>query len=142
LHSAEWAHAVAQQVFWGAMSAADAQQVYRDVANDLAAGLWVEIELPEKSFDLCADLARVTAQNSAFTPSTACTSPALSNSKLNDFGPSMIARRSWQRPGGTDHTANLGKVRMENGPPHARQLVRFSTDYPEYSFGLRLYRST
>jgi hypothetical protein len=97
LHSAEWSHAVAQQVFWGAMSAADAQQVYRDLANDLAAGLWVEIELPEKSFDLCADLARVTAQNSAFTPSTACTSPALSNSKLNDFGPSMIARRSWQR---------------------------------------------
>jgi predicted nucleic acid-binding protein len=58
LHSAEWAHAVAQQVFWGAMSAADAQQVYRDFANDLAAGLWLEVELPENSFELCADLAR------------------------------------------------------------------------------------
>ena len=26
--------------------------------NDLAAGLWSEVEIPEKAFELCADLAR------------------------------------------------------------------------------------
>jgi predicted nucleic acid-binding protein len=40
------------------MSAADAQQVYRDLTKDLATGLWIEVELPENAFDLCADLAR------------------------------------------------------------------------------------
>lgn len=58
LHSAEWAHAVAQQVFRGKMSAADAQSVYHHLENDRAAGLWSEVDIPEKAFDLCADLAR------------------------------------------------------------------------------------
>jgi predicted nucleic acid-binding protein len=58
LHSAEWGHAVAQQVFLGKMSASDAQLVYRDLESDLAAGLWMAVEMPENVFELCADLAR------------------------------------------------------------------------------------
>lgn len=58
LHFAEWAHAVTQQVFRGKMSAVDAQRVFGDLESDRAAGLWVEVEMPEIVFDLCADLAR------------------------------------------------------------------------------------
>jgi predicted nucleic acid-binding protein len=58
LHAAEWAHAVSQQVFRGMMSATDAQSVHHNLANDLATGLWVEVEMPENAFELCAGLAR------------------------------------------------------------------------------------
>lgn len=58
LHQAESAHAIAQQVFHGKMSAADAQQLSRHLERDLTAGLWLEAEMPENVFDICADLAR------------------------------------------------------------------------------------
>lgn len=58
LHSAEWAHAVAQQVFRGKMTAADAQSVYHYLQKDLAGGLWSEVEIPENAFDICVDLGR------------------------------------------------------------------------------------
>ncbi len=58
LHYVEWTHAVAQQVFHKKMTAAEAQQTYRDLERDRAAGLWTEIEMPENVFDLGADLAR------------------------------------------------------------------------------------
>jgi predicted nucleic acid-binding protein len=58
LHSAEWTHAVAQQVFRGKMSEQDAQLIYRELENDLVAGLWQRMAIPEHAFDLCADLAR------------------------------------------------------------------------------------
>jgi predicted nucleic acid-binding protein len=40
------------------MSAADAQQLSRHLERDLTAGLWLEVEMPENVFDICADLAR------------------------------------------------------------------------------------
>jgi uncharacterized protein len=58
LHAAEWAHAVAQQVFRAKMSIADAQSVHRDLTNDLAAGVWRKVAMPENAFELCAELAR------------------------------------------------------------------------------------
>jgi predicted nucleic acid-binding protein len=58
LHRAEWMHAVTQHVFQRKMSAAQAQQVHRDLERDCAAGLWFEVELPELAFDVCMDLAR------------------------------------------------------------------------------------
>ena len=58
LHYGEWTHAVAQQVFHKKMSAAEAQQTYRQLERDRAVGLWVETAMPEGSFDICADLAR------------------------------------------------------------------------------------
>ena len=58
VHRVEWAHAIAQQVFHRKMSTAEAQQMYRNLEDDLAAGLWLEVTLPEMVFELCADLAR------------------------------------------------------------------------------------
>ena len=58
LHHAECAHAIAQHVFQGKISSAGAQELNRHLKEDRAAGLWVEVELPEGVFDVCADLAR------------------------------------------------------------------------------------
>jgi len=58
LHSAEWAHAIAQQVLRGSLSLPEAQQVSRQLEDDRAAGPWLEVGLPDHAFDLCADLAR------------------------------------------------------------------------------------
>ena len=58
LHSAEWVHAITQQVFRGAMSAADAQRVSDEFEADCSAGLWVEAAMPEQVFEVCSDLAR------------------------------------------------------------------------------------
>lgn len=58
LHRAEWAHAIAQHVFRGVMSGADADRINNDFEMDRLAGLWTEVPLPEHAFELCADLAR------------------------------------------------------------------------------------
>jgi len=58
LHYAEYAHAVARQVFYKNLTAAEAEQAYRDLERDRASGLWLETEMSGHVFDLCADLAR------------------------------------------------------------------------------------
>jgi len=58
LHYAEWSHAVAQHVFHGKMSAAQSQRVHQALEQDRAEGLWVEVEMPEQGFDVCAELDR------------------------------------------------------------------------------------
>jgi predicted nucleic acid-binding protein len=58
LHLAEWAHAVAQQVFRRRISAADAHRVEHEFEADRQAGLWNYAPMPEQAFELCADLAR------------------------------------------------------------------------------------
>ena len=58
LHLAEWAHAIAQQVFRGRLSAAEAIGVEQAFDEDRRLGLWKEVVMPDKSFDACADLAR------------------------------------------------------------------------------------
>ncbi len=55
---AEWAHAVAGQVFRGQLSASDAQRIDLLFANDRKSNLWLSIAMPENAFDLCADLGR------------------------------------------------------------------------------------
>jgi predicted nucleic acid-binding protein len=55
---AEWAHAVAGQVFRGQLSALDAQRIGVLFDNDLKGSLWLTVAMPERAFDLCADLAR------------------------------------------------------------------------------------
>ena len=59
LHFAECFHAIAQQVFYRRISTGDAQDIYRHLRSDQTAGLWTETPMPEKAFDLCADLARL-----------------------------------------------------------------------------------
>jgi len=58
LHRAEWTHAIAQHVFHGKISASGAHELNRHLERDRAAGLWVEVEMPEDVFDVGADLAR------------------------------------------------------------------------------------
>ena len=58
LHSAEWNHAIAQQVFRGEMSPSEANGVRSDLEADLTSGLWAQAVFPENAFDLCADLAK------------------------------------------------------------------------------------
>ena len=58
LHLAEWAHAIGQHVFRRQMTPADAERLRRELEKDRAAGLWVEAAIPERAFDLCADLGR------------------------------------------------------------------------------------
>jgi predicted nucleic acid-binding protein len=58
LHAAEFCHAVAQQVFFGRASLADADSVYDDLHRDRVRGLWSETFLPDHAFELSADLGR------------------------------------------------------------------------------------
>lgn len=58
LHRAEWVHALAKQQFWGNLTAERAEQFDAQLASDQAGGLWRETELPDVSFEICADLAR------------------------------------------------------------------------------------
>jgi predicted nucleic acid-binding protein len=58
LHRAEWTHAVEQHIFQGHLSLREAQRVYADFDADRGAGVWVEVNLPELAFEVCAQLAR------------------------------------------------------------------------------------
>lgn len=58
LHRAEWAHALSQHVFRRELSQAEADFVQREFEADGRSGLWTEVAMPEKAYDLCADLAR------------------------------------------------------------------------------------
>ncbi len=58
LHFGEWTHAIAQQVFHRRASAEAAEEAYLQMKEDRQKGLWVEASIPEKAFDVCADLAR------------------------------------------------------------------------------------
>jgi predicted nucleic acid-binding protein len=58
LHRAEWAHAVEQHVFRGQLTASESRQVYADFDGDRVAGLWLEVGLPERAFEVCVELAR------------------------------------------------------------------------------------
>jgi predicted nucleic acid-binding protein len=58
LHSAESAHAIAQQVFRGILSLSEAREVYRQLEDDRAAGPWLVVGFPDHALELCADLAR------------------------------------------------------------------------------------
>lgn len=58
LHLAEWAHAIAQHVFRGIAPLSEAERVTREFQADRAAGLWLEVAIPESAFSVCADLGK------------------------------------------------------------------------------------
>jgi predicted nucleic acid-binding protein len=58
LHRAELAHSVEQHVFRRQILAAEGQRAYADFEEDRAVGLWAEVDLPERAFEVCAELAR------------------------------------------------------------------------------------
>lgn len=58
LHLAEFAHAVEQHVFRKAASREDADRFLQIFQHDRERALWKEAPLPERAFELCADLAQ------------------------------------------------------------------------------------
>jgi predicted nucleic acid-binding protein len=58
LHRAEWTHAIGQHVFQRQITPREAQSVYREFERDREAGVWVEVSLPERAFEVCTFLGR------------------------------------------------------------------------------------
>ena len=57
-HVAEWTHAVEQQVFRRAASRAEADQANSRFQHHRDSGVWMEVALPDSTFDVCVQLAR------------------------------------------------------------------------------------
>jgi len=57
LHVAEWMHAVEQHVFRKASSRREADRFIQLFQNDRSQGLWREVAIPERAFEVCAQLA-------------------------------------------------------------------------------------
>jgi predicted nucleic acid-binding protein len=58
LHRAEWFHVIAQHVFRGSLSESNAGDLHRLFEQDIKAGPWRGVAVPEHAFEFCADLAR------------------------------------------------------------------------------------
>lgn len=58
LHRAEWAHAVEQHVFRRQLLDSEARRASADFEGDRAAGLWAEVDLPQRAFEVCSELGR------------------------------------------------------------------------------------
>ncbi len=58
LHVAEWAHAVEQHVFRKAISRSEADRLAQRFQEHRTQNLWREAPLPDRVFEVCADLAQ------------------------------------------------------------------------------------
>jgi predicted nucleic acid-binding protein len=58
LHEAEWTHALEQHVFRGAISRGEADRFYQRFTGHRVEGLWREAAIPDKAFEVCAELAK------------------------------------------------------------------------------------
>ncbi|MGA7077968.1 MAG: type II toxin-antitoxin system VapC family toxin [Terriglobales bacterium] len=58
LHVAEWIHAIEQHVFHKAISRSAADRLLQRFQEHRAQGLWREAPLPDRAFEVCAELAR------------------------------------------------------------------------------------
>jgi predicted nucleic acid-binding protein len=56
-HRAEWAHAIAQHLFRKELSPIEARRVKAEFERDRRSGLWLEVNLPDSAWEICADLA-------------------------------------------------------------------------------------
>ncbi len=56
LHRAEWAQAVAQDIFQRRISVGEAQAVRRNFERDRHSGFWIEVDFPEMAFERCVQL--------------------------------------------------------------------------------------
>lgn len=57
LHVAECAHAIEQHVFRSVASRNEADRVIQFLYDDRSRGLWQEVAIPDRAFDVCAQLA-------------------------------------------------------------------------------------
>jgi predicted nucleic acid-binding protein len=58
LHTAEWTHAIEQHVFRKAISRSEADRLLQQFHGHRAQNLWRESALPDRAFDVCAQLAQ------------------------------------------------------------------------------------
>jgi predicted nucleic acid-binding protein len=58
LHVAEWTHAIEQHVFRKAISRSEADRLLQRFQEHRAQNLWREAPLPDRAFEVCAELAR------------------------------------------------------------------------------------
>ena len=58
LHRAEWAHAIERHVFQGHLSRVEAQRLHGDFEQDRTGGVWVEVDFPILTFEVCTQLGR------------------------------------------------------------------------------------
>jgi predicted nucleic acid-binding protein len=58
LHVAEWAHAIEQHVFRKAISRSEADRLLQRFQQHRAQNLWREAPLPDRAFEVCAELAQ------------------------------------------------------------------------------------
>jgi predicted nucleic acid-binding protein len=58
LHRAEWAHAVEQHVFRRVMPRTEADRLNQKFEEHRLSGMWSEVGLPERAFEVCVELAR------------------------------------------------------------------------------------
>jgi predicted nucleic acid-binding protein len=58
LHVAEWAHAVEQHVFRKAISRREADRLVQRFQDHRTQNLWREAPLPDRAFEVCAQLAQ------------------------------------------------------------------------------------
>jgi predicted nucleic acid-binding protein len=57
LHVAEWTHAIEQHVFRKAISRSEADRLLQRFQEHRAQSLWREAPLPDRAFEVCAELA-------------------------------------------------------------------------------------
>ena len=57
LHVAEWTHAIEQHVFRKAISRSEADRLLQRFQEHRAQNLWREAPLPDRAFEVCAELA-------------------------------------------------------------------------------------
>jgi hypothetical protein len=93
-HEAELANAIAQQVFRGLISPADADRTHRNIERNRAA--WVSVGFPENAFNAAANLARTYVPKlGTRTLDSIHVACALA---LESSGPSTTARKSSPKP--------------------------------------------
>ncbi len=86
LHVAEWTHALEQHVFRKAISRSEADRLLQQFQQHRAQNLWMETPLPDRAFEVCAQLAiRHTARLGVRTLDTLHVAAALE----------LKARRFW-----------------------------------------------
>jgi len=58
LNRSEVAHAIHQCIFRGSLALPDAQSAWKDFQKDCKEGIWIPVNLPERTWEISIDLAR------------------------------------------------------------------------------------
>ena len=56
-HYCEWMHSIGQHVFRGEISLSEAQRMSARMEEHRSSGRWIQVAMPENTFERCADLA-------------------------------------------------------------------------------------